>query len=234
MNTWKKKPVTLVIADAGPLISLACADRMELLQCFGRPVLVSDVVRAECTRKLGAPGEERLAHWFEVGGGNQFQLLTTPFAGIYQDALQKEFSGENPNATRGLGDASIAWLLKNLDAVRPRNVADDIALVLTQDAPFGDGPVIGQSQAHVLSTREWLKTLERLGVIPSAREVIAEMEAGGRKVARYMADRPAQLDSGTRSDWRDNADVTAQTWREERRDETPPSTEGGGVKPPGC
>jgi len=28
MNTWKKKPVTLIVADSCPLISLACADEM--------------------------------------------------------------------------------------------------------------------------------------------------------------------------------------------------------------
>jgi hypothetical protein len=207
VNTWKKKPVTLIVADAGPLISLACADHLDLLQTFGRPVLIVDVVQAECTRKLNAPGEERLTHWFDVGGGNQFQLVSTPFLKLYQDALQKELSGEDPEATQGFGDATIAWLIKNLGRVRSK---DDIALVLTQDAPFGDGPVLGQRHAHVLSTREWLKTLERLEVIPSAKQIITEMEDGGRKVARYMADRPADLARGTRSDWKDGTEQIAK------------------------
>ena len=73
MNTWRKKPVTIIVADSGPLISLACADELELLQAFGRPVVVADVVRAECTRNLGVPGEGRLAHWFGGKGANQFK-----------------------------------------------------------------------------------------------------------------------------------------------------------------
>jgi hypothetical protein len=27
MNTWKKKPVALIVADSGPLISLACGSK---------------------------------------------------------------------------------------------------------------------------------------------------------------------------------------------------------------
>lgn len=202
MNTWRKKPVTQIITDAGPLMDLASADRLELLQSFGRPVLVVDVVREECVRKLGAPGEQRLSHWFDVGGGNQFQIVQTPFLAAYREALKKVETGEDPDATKGMGDATIAWLLANLTRLRTPN---DIALVLTQDAPFGDGPVPRQNRAHVLSTREWLKTLERIGVIEKASDVIAEMEAGGRRIARYMADRPALIDKVTRSDWKEGS-----------------------------
>jgi hypothetical protein len=118
MNTWKKKPVTLIVADSGPLISLACADELRLLQSFGRPVVVADVVRKECTRKLGAPGEERLTRWFETAGGNQFKELRTPFLPIFIDAMAQEASGENLDATVGLGDAAISWILKNLPRLK--------------------------------------------------------------------------------------------------------------------
>jgi len=219
MNTWKKRPVTLIVADSGPLISLACADELQLLQSFGRPVVVADVVRKECTRKLGAPGEERLANWFETAGGNQFRELRTPFLPVFIDAMAQEASGENPDATVGLGDAAIAWVLKNLPRLRtvggqPLALApDEIALVLTEDGPYGDGPVLMQRRAHVLSTRQWLKTLERLDVIPSSQAIIDEIQAGGRRVARYMADRPAEVGGGTRSDWKDGTEAAVADWR---------------------
>lgn len=145
MNTWKKKPVTLIVADAGPLISLACGDELELLQSFGRPVLVADVVRKECTRKLGAPGEERLARWFESTGGNQFKELRTPFLPVFVEAMAREESGEDTDATVGLGDAAIAWILKNLPRLKSVDGqsltvgANEIALVLTEDGPFAMG-----------------------------------------------------------------------------------------------
>lgn len=52
----KLSPVTLIIADSGPLISLAVIDRLDLLQSFGRPVFVTDVVMHECTRLVDKPG----------------------------------------------------------------------------------------------------------------------------------------------------------------------------------
>jgi predicted nucleic acid-binding protein len=39
-----KVPITFVIADTGPLITLAIADRLDLLQSFGTPVFVTDAV----------------------------------------------------------------------------------------------------------------------------------------------------------------------------------------------
>jgi hypothetical protein len=230
MNTWKKQPVTLIVADSGPLISLACADELRLLQSFGRPVVVADVVRKECTRKLGAPGEGRLSHWFETAGGNQFEELRTPFVQVFIDAIAQVESGQDPNATEGLGDAAISWMLKNLQRLKTVDGqslsvgADAIALILTEDGPYGDGPVLMQRRAHVLSTRQWLATLERLELIPSAQAVIGEIEAGGRRVARYMADRPAEVTSGTRSDWKDMTDAVISEWR---KDEIPEQDEHG-------
>jgi hypothetical protein len=91
---------------------------------------------------------------------------------------------------------------------------EEIALVLTEDGPYGDGPVLMQRRAHVLSTRQWLKTLERLGLIPSSQAIIDEIQAGGRRVARYMADRPAETDGGTRSDWKDGTEAVVANLRE--------------------
>jgi hypothetical protein len=232
MSAWKNKPVALIVADSGPLISLACADELGLLQSFGRPVVVADVVRVECTRKIGAPGESRLTHWFETGGGNQFKELRTPFLPIFEKALAEVNSGENPDATVGLGDAAISWILKNLTRLRDVNGqsisvgAEEIALVLTEDGPYGDGPVLMQRRAHVLSTRQWLKTLERLELIPSSQAVIDEIQAGGRKPARYMADRPAVVTDGTRSDWKDGTETVIANWR---KDDDADDGSGGGA-----
>lgn len=215
MNTWKKKPVTVVIADAGPLISLACADELSLLQSFGRPVLVTDVVHAECTRKVGAPGEERLSHWFDVGGGNQFKEVKTPFLGEFQKAVQQEISGEDPEASRGMGDATITWLIKNVDRVKTTDgvrmnfLPNEIILVLTEDGTYGDVVLRGH-RVHVLSTRQWLHALQELDIIDSANDVISEIQAGRRRVSKYKADRPTSLGNGYRSDWRDETERTAE------------------------
>jgi len=203
MSTWKKRPVTLIIADAGPLISLAAIDRMELLQTFGQPVLVCDVVKEECFAKPGRLGEQRLRAWFETDGKNQYHLINTPYLDAYRIALKKQMSGEDRVATAGHGDATISWLLKNLFRFRGK---EEIALLLTEDSEFGDSePLMLSRRAHVISTRFWLNTLERLGIIPSAKNIIGEIANAGRVVAKYNAARPAIIDKGTRSDWEDRA-----------------------------
>lgn len=234
MNTWRKRPVTLIVADSGPLISLACADELNLLQSFGRPVVVADVVRKECTRKVGAPGEERLAQWLGTTGGNQFKELRTPLLPAFDTALRQVESGEDPYATTGLGDAAISWILKNLQRLRTpdgQSLAlggDEIALVLTEDGPYGDGPALMQRRAHVLSTRQWLKTLERLGLIPSYQAIIDEIQAGGRSPSRYMADRPAEVAKGVRSDWKDGAEATIGQWAQNSEPEPGDDEDGSG------
>jgi len=192
------------------------------------------VVRKECTRKLGAPGEEQLAAWFESAGGNQFKELRTPFLSVFTEAMAQEASGENPSATVGLGDAAISWILKNLQRLKSvdgQSLAvgtDEIALVLTEDGPYGDGPVLMQRHAHVLSTRQWLKTLERLGLIPSFQAVIDEIQAGGRRVARYMADRPAVVAEGIRSDWKDGTEAVIAKLRDDGTPEPEDGEDGSG------
>lgn len=42
------RPVDIVISDARPLITLAVIDRLDLLDLFQRPILIPDVVKAEC------------------------------------------------------------------------------------------------------------------------------------------------------------------------------------------
>jgi hypothetical protein len=193
--------VDIVIADTGPLISLATAHRLDLLHCFGRPVKVLDVVKEECLRKEGAPGQAELKLWFE-SNAPAFELVNSPLLQTYRQALAREASGEDPHATEGLGDAAISWLVAKAPRLYGR---DTISLVLTEDAPFGDTR-LGRN-VHVLATRPFLATLENLGMIESARAIIADIAAAGRNVSRYGADRPAEVGPRRRrSQWDDSVE----------------------------
>ena len=194
----KRKAITLIIPDAGPLITLAIADRLELLQSFSRPVIIMDVVKEECLQKSDAPEYPRLKAWFEKTGHNQMRIMSTPFIAVFKEAAEKSAKGEDAYATQGLGDATIAWFVANISRFHS---PDDIGLVLTEDASLGD--VALRRDVHVLSTRAWLQGLENAGVIPSAADVIAAVQANGRSISRYAADRPAVITPGTKSDWID-------------------------------
>jgi hypothetical protein len=48
-------PVDLIIPDSGPLISLAHANRLDLIEVFDRPIVIADIVKLECLKKPTAP-----------------------------------------------------------------------------------------------------------------------------------------------------------------------------------
>lgn len=188
-------PVNLIIPDAGPLISLAHAGRLDLVEVFNRPVAVIDVVKLECLKKPDSPDHAVMKAWFH-NNSNAIRIIETPIRPVYEQALQEEVSGENPRATRGLGDAAYGWLLPNIDLVAPRGT---IPLVLTEDKNLSI-TLADHQVAHILSTRAWLAGLENAGVIESAEEIIAEIGRHGRSLSTLQVDRPTEIDEDE-TDW---------------------------------
>ena len=190
-------PISLVVPDAGPLISLAMADRLDILDAFSVPIAALDVVKAECLFREW-PGRASLERWFETNE-DRLEIIESPFLPLYLKSMSAEASHQAPAATRGLGDASIAWFVANAPYIRQRTTT---LLVLTEDASFGDA-VLGRD-VHVLSTRAFLQTLEALDIIVSSKDVLDEIARRGRNVAPYMADRPALGGAGGRkkSSWK--------------------------------
>ncbi len=188
-------PVDLIIPDAGPLISLAHAGRLDLIDVFNRPVAVLDVVRLECLKKPDSPDHEIISAWFRANA-NAVRIIETPLRSVYEQALADETRGLSRNATRGLGDAAFAWLLPNLDTVAARGT---VPLVLTEDRNLSIA-LNGQHVAHILSTRAWLVGLQNAGVIESANDVIAQIGRHGRMLSSLSFDSPA-TSAGIETDW---------------------------------
>lgn len=188
-------PVDLIIPDAGPLISLAHAGRLDLIDVFNRPVAVLDVVRLECLKKPGSPDHPAMRQWFETNA-NAIRIIDTPIRAIYEQALQDEASGRNKRATRGLGDAAFGWLLPNLELIATPGT---IPLVLTEDRNLSL-TLADHQVAHILSTRAWLVGLQNAGVIESADDVIAQIGRHGRMLSTLYAETPVEQD-GHESDW---------------------------------
>ena len=193
--------MTLVIVDTGPLISLAACNHLDLLDQFSRRVRVTDVIKAECLRHSEKLGGNALAAWFGKFDGKRYSTVETPFLDDWEEAVRQEEAGDETHPSKGIGDASVAWLLQRINASPPNN---EIVLLLSEDAPFGDGVVLpSHPEVYMLSTRMFLKVLENFEVIGSAGEIVAEIAAAGRALARYAADRPGKIAPGVRSQWTD-------------------------------
>lgn len=216
----KLTPITLVIADTGPLISLAVIDRLDLLQCFGTPVFVTDAVMYECIALASRPGSDRLREWFESGGGNQHRIITTPLGAAYREAEKLVVQG-HADATRHFGEWATSWALDNIDVLlkdMKLNPGTHFGLVLAEDNDFLNNKVpFAQIPAntHVLSTRALFVALERLGVVPSAEDLRESVKRSGRpKFSKSLIDRPYK-DAGVQTDYEGRI-------RETREEAAPP------------
>lgn len=187
-------PVDLIIPDSGPLISLAYADRLDLIEVFDRPIIIADIAKLECLKKPTAPDYPVLDRWFSRIG-NRARVVDTPMREPYEAALRRERAGEK-RATSGFGDATLSYMMRRLDDYAAPGA---LPLVLIEDETASK-LLARFEQAYVLSTRTWLISLECAGVIPSAREVINEIAHGGRELSDLQADRPG-TGNAARSAW---------------------------------
>ncbi len=206
MNTRRGLPVQVVVSDTGPLISLAACGRLDLLTEFRLPVRIPDVIKAECLRHPGKIGTATLETWFDPATCPA-EVLATPFMAAWEKAVSEETADPERHASLGIGDAALAWLLRQAQA----GIGLDVpTLILTEDGPFGDGVVRDRfPEVHVLSTRAFLRTLENFGRIASAERIVEDIAQAGRQLARYMADRPGRMSPGTKTTW---AEILTGQW----------------------
>ncbi len=200
MTARRGLPVQVIISDTGPLLTLAACDRLELLREFSRPVKVADVIKAECLRFPDKIGSATLEHWF-ASSECPVEILDTPLLAAWSQAVAQEVIDPRSYASVGIGDAATAWLLRQLQS---EGGPQGPMLILTEDGPFGDGVLRDRfREAHVLSTRAFLRALENFGCIHSANSIIEDVAKAGRLLSRYMADRPGRPEPEVRTTWVD-------------------------------
>lgn len=108
MTGYRKLPVRVVIADTGPLVSLAACGRLDLLGEFLQPVRIADIVQAECLRFPDKPGAGTLGYWFD-SSKCPVEVVTTPFLPIWRDAVAAENADlAGGRQSLGIGDAVLA------------------------------------------------------------------------------------------------------------------------------
>ena len=154
---------TVVIPDAAPLIHLAAAGALAVLNGLGR-VVVPDIIQLETTFDLAKPFAPEIAAWIAAGqeqGSNQpVEVVETEIGSLYRIALRDELL-----RPRNAGEIGIAtWLADNLVSIGgPALVVYENGRVPNLLSREGVGATV-----MVATTRNMLRMAEAEGVIPDA------------------------------------------------------------------
>lgn len=184
--------VVLLVADAGPLISLAKADRLDLLLALKLPVHLVDQVRYEVTRNQRLIDAVRIEKWLKDNAGQVFVFTTY----VGEAAAQRRQSGETRQP--GQGEAAIAEFLNRLDEVT--GDPDAPALLIYEDSDIKKSTFVLPPNIHLIATSAYLQGLERRHLIPSAQAVWILIETAGRRPSKSDTDEPGTTE-GEKTSW---------------------------------
>lgn len=161
------KRCTVIIPDAGPFNSLWVADRLDLLLALDMRLVVVDAVYDELTADLSYP-KDRDVKAFIDGNQPPFVIELTD---IGRQEREKRRSGAR--LKKNAGELAIVDFMSSDDGLRKYVAIGDPVVLLFEDAGvrvFNKPPSL-----HLLSTVGLLRGLERVGVIPSANDIIHDM-----------------------------------------------------------
>jgi predicted nucleic acid-binding protein len=191
---------TVIIPDAGPFNSLWVADRLDLLLRLDMRLIVIDAVYDELTSDPSYP-KDRDVKAFIDRNRPPFVIESTEIG-----RLEREKRASGLKLRRNAGELAIVDFMSSEDGLPKYVAVGDPVAILFEDADmrvFNRPPNL-----HLLSTVGLLRGLEKVGVIPSADEVIHEMTHPSRpdrrpQDARAFTDLPGGIDepAATGSTW---------------------------------
>ncbi len=151
-----------LLPDAGPLITLAYAQALEVLFKSGWRVTLVDMILHEVTR-IVTPTSERLAHWAKQPNVN---IIPTKTLAVHL---------KTPRKKAHLGEQSIQETLNQFALDEP----PQSAVMLFEDHAIARNSFFVPQGCQKVSTRAFLIFLEQKGLITSASEIEgAAIEAG--------------------------------------------------------
>jgi hypothetical protein len=146
--------------DAGPLITLAYADALDLLRKPGWPIMLVDMVLHEVTRNE-TPTSARIAAWARCGG--VAVVKTKVFRHHTQSQAQAQAQTVSPVRKAHLGELAVQEAMNGfgLDAGRT-------GVFLFEDHKIARASFLLPDNCRKVSTRAYLLFLEQRGLIESA------------------------------------------------------------------
>lgn len=207
MTTMTKRAVRIVLPDAGPLISLACGDALDLLLSFEDNVriVLTDVVEYEAThRSDDLPNAKAIKQFLHDNRGRIDVIPTTVGSLALDDIKRKQEAGLPASLPKDIGELSITSFVISLRTANP----GDPTLVIVEDDWFESNAYALPGNLHLLSTSAWLDGLEQLRIIESAALIRSRIQQARPNFrADQMLDREAtEVAGGTQ--WRASVRTT--------------------------
>ena len=167
-----------LLPDAGPLITLAYADALDLLFKPGWPIMLVDMVLHEVTRNQ-TPTSEKLAQWAASG---RVSVRTTRTFQHYRQTL-----AANPAAARtaNLGELAIQETINDfaLEAFNPGQ-PQQTSVFLFEDHKIARASFLLPDNCRKISTRAYLLFLEQQGWLASAADIERRAIQAGRSFSK--------------------------------------------------
>jgi hypothetical protein len=191
----------LAIPDSGPLITFGLLDRLDLLDRFKCPILVTDMVSEELLRGPDTAKDKVVFEkWFALRG-NRVQTVDTTYGAMWKELgpeARERVKRLHPNA----GELSIREFTDTLRDTIPE--ADQVLVLFEENAvkKLKFGPHV-----TLIHTFAFMLALENLGVISSADALHAEVLRRGRNLAKDIFERRASAKEGGAPDWQIDYDV---------------------------
>lgn len=232
----KKSRIEVVIADAGPLISLARANVLETLLVFKDDIrlVITDFVEFEVTRDRDKHIDAQRICKFLTRNAGIVEIQETSIGKTMKQMFQlKQMFDENEEFRRmminnkteplpipkDIGELSIVSFTNEL-ITNPPGVP---VLILAEDDFFLHSGAAIPGNAHILSTRSFLETLCELGVIPDAEKIWAKIQSERPCRNEASVDRQA---AKINTDWKSAIDsVKAHNVRELLNTKTDPESD---------
>ena len=173
-----KNPLVLLLPDAGPLITLAYANALDLLKKPGWAVQVVDMVLHEVTRN-STPTSAAIGGWVAQ---NDVAILPSKTFAHYQQLLQLQQLQKQGVKIRkvNLGELAIAEIMGDF----ARQMPEPTGVFLFEDYKIARNSFVLPGNCRKVSTRAFLIFLERNGWIASAAEVERTAIQNGRQFSQ--------------------------------------------------
>lgn len=158
----------ILISDAGPLITLAYADALDVLLLPGWSVEMVDMVLHEVTRNQ-TPTRQKISDWVNQHG------LPVRKTSIFQRYSNAIANGDTPRKAN-LGEWAVQEVMTDLALASPTLTS----IFLFEDHKIARTNFLLAENCHKISTRAFLQFLQQRDWLQSAAEVERKAIQAGR------------------------------------------------------